>query len=73
MRLTDLKLFEKARIVSLEEDSLTLKLQEMGFVPGENVWVEHFVQGEDPIAVRISGYLVGLRKNEASLVIVEKY
>lgn len=73
MRLTDLKLFEKARIVSLEEDSLTLKLQEMGFVPGENVWVEHFVQGEDPIAVRISGYLVGLRKNEASLVLVEKY
>ncbi len=72
MNLNDLQVNEVARIVSVVEDSLTLKLLEMGFIPGENVVVEHHSMGDDPIAVRISGYLIALRKDEASLVCVEK-
>lgn len=72
MTLNELRVNEVARIVSVVEDSLTLKLLEMGFIPGETVVVEHSSIGDDPIAVRISGYLIALRKDEASLICVEK-
>jgi ferrous iron transport protein A len=72
MTLNELGVNEEGRILSILEDSLTLKLLEMGFIPGERVVVEHSSMGDDPIAVRISGYLIALRKEEASLVIVEK-
>lgn len=72
MTLNDLEVNVEGRIVSVSEDTLTLKLIEMGFIPGEVVVVEHHSLGNDPIAVRIAGYLIALRKEEASLVRVEK-
>jgi ferrous iron transport protein A len=61
-----------AIIRSVREDNITLKLLEMGFIPGERVVVEHRSVTNDPIAIRISGYLIGLRKDEAQLIYVEK-
>jgi ferrous iron transport protein A len=72
MTLNDLQVNEKAKILSICEDSLSLKLMEMGFIPGENVVVEHQSLGDDPIAVRVSGYLIALRREEAALVCVDK-
>jgi ferrous iron transport protein A len=72
MTLNELKVNETGRILSIEEDSLTLKLLEMGFIPGEKVVIEHQSLGDDPIAVRICGYLIALRRDEASMVRIEK-
>lgn len=72
MTVNDLQSSEKGRIIAIQEGSLTLKLLEMGFIPGELVEIEHRTWQSDPIAVRISGYLIGLRREEASLIEVER-
>lgn len=67
-----------ARIVGMatclneEQESLKLRLTEIGFVPGESVWIvaESF-PGRDPIAVRIGNSTFALRGYEAALIEVE--
>lgn len=71
MTLNELQPGNRGKIISIREDSLTLKLLEMGFIPGEIVGIEHRTWDSDPIAVRISGYLIGLRREEAALIEVE--
>jgi ferrous iron transport protein A len=70
--LNELQVNEQALIQYIKEDSLSLKLMEMGFIPGESIVVEQQSLGNDPIAVRVCGYLIALRKEEAALVCVEK-
>jgi ferrous iron transport protein A len=72
IQLSELEKGCQAVIRSINDDSITLKLLEMGFIPGELVLVEHGSLSNDPIAIRISGYLMGLRKEEAKLIWVEK-
>lgn len=72
IQLCDLNDACPAIIRSVSEDNITLKLFEMGFIPGERVVVEHRSVSNDPIAIRISGYLIGLRREEAQLIWVEK-
>ncbi|MES2838402.1 MAG: FeoA family protein [Bacteroidota bacterium] len=72
MRLTDLKIGESAIIKSFKSDKLIQKLYEMGCLPGEKISLERISVFGDPIAVRVSGYLLSLRKSEASLIEVER-
>lgn len=49
--------------------SLTARLLEMGFVEGSEVEVIHEAPfGKDPIAVRIRGSLIALRRQEANAI-----
>ncbi len=48
-----------------------LKLMEMGCVPGENILLEQIAPFGDPISVKVSGYLLSLRLNEAEDIEVE--
>ncbi len=41
-------------------------------MPGEEVVVERFAPLGDPMAILVSGYLLSLRKAEASTVLVRK-
>lgn len=66
--LAELKKGETAVIESLAETELSLKLMEMGCIPGETVSLEKIAPLGDPIAVFVSGYLLSLRKAEASTV-----
>jgi ferrous iron transport protein A len=43
----------------------------MGCTPGEIVTVDNIAPMGDPIAIFISGYLLSLRKQEASTVLVK--
>ena len=52
-------------IRSLKENDLTLKLAEMGCVPGTEIVKLYTAPGGDPIAFRIDSYILGLRKSEA--------
>jgi len=72
LRLSELKSGEKGKIVSFQSSELELKLMEMGCIPGEEVVVEQIAPLGDPISIRIAGYSLSLRKNEANQIVVER-
>ena len=65
MRLSDLRPGQEAVINDFENSDIFLKLMEMGCVPGEKIFLEKVAPLGDPISVRISGYSLSLRLNEA--------
>ena len=71
MKLSELKSGERGTIVSFQSSDIGLKLMEMGCIPGEEVIVEQIAPLGDPISIRIAGYSLSLRKNEANQIIVE--
>jgi len=70
-KLSELSVGQKGIIHSLEDQDLTLKLMEMGFLQGEEVVVEQVAPMGDPISVMVAGYQVSLRLNEAASIMVE--
>jgi Fe2+ transport system protein FeoA len=44
---------------------------EMGCVPGENILVDQVAPFGDPISIKVSGYSLSLRLNEAEDIEVE--
>lgn len=70
MKLSDLKQGERGTIKCFQNSDLELKLMEMGCLPGEEVVVEQIAPLGDPISIRISGYLLSLRLNEANQIIL---
>lgn len=71
MTLSQLKAGERGRIRGFESSDLELKLMEMGCIPGEVVVVEQVAPLGDPISVRVAGYSLSLRRNEASQILLE--
>lgn len=72
MRLSELKAGERATILEFESPELELKLMEMGCLPGEDIVVEQIAPLGDPISIRIAGYALSLRINEAKQILVYK-
>ena len=68
--LAQLRVGEKAIIDSFSDNKMALRLLEMGCTPGELVEIERIAPLGDPIAISVSGYLLSLRKAEASIVLV---
>jgi len=59
------------RIVSIEgSDVLTLRLMEMGMVPGAPARVVKSAPLGDPIQICVTGYHLALRRNEARTITV---
>ena len=71
MKLSELKPGQVGVIKDFESSELELKLMEMGCIPGERVIVEQIAPLGDPISIRIAGYSLSLRKNEANQIIVD--
>jgi ferrous iron transport protein A len=69
--LSKLKEGDRAVIKELKKGDLSLKLMEMGFLPGETVFIDKIAPLGDPISVKIGTYLLSLRKDEANAVMVE--
>lgn len=72
MKLSELKAGERGRIKGFETSELELKLMEMGCIPGEMVIVEKIAPLGDPISIRVAGYSLSLRKNEANHILLEE-
>lgn len=72
MRLSELKAGQRGRIQGFETSDLELKLMEMGCIPGEMVVVEKIAPLGDPISIRIAGYSLSLRKDEAKQILLEE-
>ena len=58
-------------IAGFTDELLSLKLMEMGCVPGEVVKVEQVAPLGDPMSISVAGYNLSLRLNEARTIIVE--
>ena len=52
----------------VEESDACARLEEMGVTPGEKVEVVRFAPLGDPIEIKVRGYHLSLRKEEADLI-----
>jgi ferrous iron transport protein A len=68
--LADMHPGDKATIVSFTDEELSLKLLEMGCIPGEQIIFKKNAPLGCPMAIEVSGYSLSLRKAEAATVIV---
>lgn len=72
--LSSLQRGDSGVIIKVEgEDLIVRRLLEMGFVEGALVEVLHEAPfGKDPIAVRVRGALLALRRHEARCILLKK-
>lgn len=68
MTLDQLKPGETGTIINIKSSSLTIKLLEMGLLPGKEVQYNFAAPLGDPISVQVSGYNLLLRIDEAQLI-----
>lgn len=72
MKLSQIKAGTKVKIKSFENHEITLKLMEMGCLPGEEIMVWKKAPLGDPIYILVSGYSLSLRLDEADQIIVDE-
>lgn len=62
---------EKGIIKSFSDEVMSLKLLEMGCLPGSEVRIDAIAPFGDPICINVEGnYCLALRLNEASTIIL---
>jgi ferrous iron transport protein A len=83
VKLNQLQKNQNARVIAFEnvqtknladpvKEVLLKRMMEMGIVKGTEIKLMHEAPfGRDPIAVEVRGALLGLRRDEAELIIVE--
>ena len=59
---------EVAIIAELEDDIVSVKLMEMGCLPGSTVRFNFSAPLGDPVCISVSGYELSLRLEEASTI-----
>ena len=70
--LNELNVGDSGVIVSFKgKGSIRKHLMEMGFVKGANVEIQRVAPLGDPIEVKIKGYSISLRKEEAKNIEIE--
>jgi ferrous iron transport protein A len=77
-RLGDLRKGQMATILSVgldaQEPELTQRLMEMGLLEGSVVEIVHEAPfGGDPVAIRVRGSLIALRRHEANQIEVSDH
>lgn len=69
--IADLKIGERAFVKAFRQVDLSLKLLEMGCLPGEEVMLDFIAPFGDPLGIQVNGYCLAMRKDEAATVLVE--
>ncbi len=69
--LADLHVGEQAEIKGFTDELLSLKLLEMGCLPGTQIELTHQAPFGDPIAIKVAGYTLSMRKEEAATIQVK--
>ena len=69
--VADLKVGESGIINGFQNSTLTLKLLEMGFLPGSKVKLNFKAPLGDPMSIRVSGYNVSIRLDEAAMILLQ--
>ena len=71
LKLSELRPWQKGVIKEFDNEDIFLKLMEMGLVPGEMITLEQIAPLGDPISVKVAGYRLSLRRNEADHILVD--
>ncbi len=71
MKLSQLSVGKKGIIKEFTDLEMSVKLMEMGCLPGEEISIQRVAPLGDPIAINVSGYQLSLRKREASTIILQ--
>lgn len=72
MTLKELPVGESSRVVAVKGESVVSKrLMEMGVVPGVKIRVVKMAPFGDPLEIRLFGYSLAIRRNEAEAIEVE--
>ena len=71
MTASDLKIGETKSIIAFSDDTLSLKLIEMGCLPGNQISLNYIAPLGDPMCVHVEGYDLSIRKSEAATIIIE--
>jgi ferrous iron transport protein A len=71
MRLSQLEVGEIGIVKEFTDLEMSVKLMEMGCLPGEEVRISRIAPLGDPIAISVSGYQLSLRKFEASTIVLQ--
>jgi ferrous iron transport protein A len=70
--LAELNVGERGIIDSFTNKEISVKLLEMGCLPGEIVQVNNIAPLGDPISISVGDSILGLRKAEAASVIIKQ-
>jgi ferrous iron transport protein A len=71
--LTSLPIGSAAKVIAVNGTSrVTRRLMEMGVIPGVSLQVLKTAPFGDPIEVRVRGYSLAMRRNEADAIEVAK-
>ena len=71
-KLSEIQVGQTVKINSFIKDDIFLKLMEMGCLPGEIITIEKIAPLGDPISIKVAGYRLSLRINEANTILVEE-
>jgi Fe2+ transport system protein FeoA len=71
VKLSELKPGQEATILAFAGEDISIKLMEMGLVPGETILLEQVAPLGDPISVLVAGYHLSLRLNESENIVVD--
>lgn len=69
--VADLKPGELGTIKGYQDNVISLKLMEMGCLPGEKIKLNFKAPLGDPISIDVAGYNLSLRTSEASNILIE--
>lgn len=74
MTLKELQVGDRARISGFQhtEGSYRRKLLSMGLTPGAEISVTRVAPMGDPVEIRVRGFAMSVRKDEAAVLSVEK-
>jgi len=72
MKLSQLQPGQSGVVKEFTDLEMSVKLMEMGCLPGELIFVDRFAPLGDPMAITVSGYQLSLRMQEASTIILDK-
>ncbi|MCU0733999.1 MAG: ferrous iron transport protein A [Methylotetracoccus sp.] len=74
MTLGDLRIGEQGRVVGYTRGSRSYRnrLLAMGLTPGTVFAVVRFAPLGDPVEIRVRGFALSLRKDEAKIVLVDR-
>ena len=68
--VADLKVGEKGTIKVFRDELMSLKLLEMGCLPGSEVKLCRVAPFGDPLCICVAGYHLSLRKDEAATIVL---
>ncbi|MDN4165829.1 FeoA family protein [Cytophagales bacterium LB-30] len=68
---SQLKIGEKGIIAGFKDEPVSLKLMEMGCLPGVEISMSFTAPLGDPMCISVSGYHLALRKDEATMIYLQ--